>query len=130
MGYTIKTIDCNVTIPAKHIADTELFVLYAHEHGFEGAHVLDDGSVALGWMNGKSSTEDELLDEIAPRVPDGSYIVWQGEDDEMWADVFMDGERFNLNVTIRVELGNIDTFTDPGTMRKLEAWADDHGIRP
>lgn len=46
--------------------------------------------ISLGYDN-KTGQQDLFLEAIAPWVRDGSYIVWRGEDDSLWVDVFAKG---------------------------------------
>lgn len=51
----------------------------------------DDGNVTDLAYDNKSGQEELFLNAIAPLVKEGSYIGWQGEDGEMWVNVFKGG---------------------------------------
>lgn len=59
--------------------------------GFE-TEIDDAGDICGLAYNNKTGNEDLFLKTLAPWVEDGSIIVWNGEDGDIWADVFEDGE--------------------------------------
>lgn len=104
MGYDINTRGVNFKIPAdklnaatealnKHEGNVQMetAVEILSEIGFEGCHINQDGDLDLGWYNSKSHDEEQYLVALAPFVPAGSYVNWEGEDGEHWQDYF-DGE--------------------------------------
>lgn len=104
MGYDVSTRGVNFTIPAdkleaataalnKHKGNDEMEAAdeILREIGFEDCHISEAGALELGWYNGKSRDEEEFLIALAPFVPAGSYVNWEGEDGEHWQDYF-DGE--------------------------------------
>lgn len=104
MGYDVNTRGVNFTIPADKLAaatetlnkrrgneEMETADEILREVGFEDCHISEDGALQLGWYNGKSIEEEETLIALAPFVPAGSYVNWEGEDGEHWQDYF-DGE--------------------------------------
>lgn len=70
-----------------------------NEVGFD-TWTEDDGSLSIGGYSDKSGDEDKFLEALAPFVPDGSYVSWEGEDGEHWQHYF-DGE------TMTVKSGSI-----------------------
>lgn len=58
--------------------------------GFE-VDETEYGIEILSYDN-KSGQEDIFLNALAPYVVPDSYIRWQGEDGELWSDVFQDGK--------------------------------------
>lgn len=50
-----------------------------------------DGNINDIYYDNKSGQENIFLDALAAYVEDGSYILWHGEDDEMWVSVFENG---------------------------------------
>lgn len=149
MGYNVKTIDSHVTIPKDRVLEAGkaaadlidedhdrnwevtpgTLVEAAREAYFEGAEIDDNGDFRLNWYNDKTISEEVFLDTIAPYVTDESYITWIGEDDEMWADVFMGGVRYMLPVYIRV-LADPEKYLPEHreNVRKIAVWADRMGI--
>lgn len=47
-----------------------------------------DGSVSLEFYDGKTGCERTFLREAAPYIKPGSYVVWAGDDGDVWADIF------------------------------------------
>lgn len=44
----------------------------------------NDGGLSLSGYADKTGDEDVFLEALAPFVPDGSYVNWEGEDGEHW----------------------------------------------
>lgn len=53
--------------------------------------INDKEYLSIQSYDDKTGAEDEFLKACAPFIEPGSYIVWRGEDEEMWVDIF-DGE--------------------------------------
>jgi hypothetical protein len=60
------------------------------ELGFETDHDSKGGLCILYYDN-KSGSEDLFLEAVAPYADEGSYLVWRGEDGEMWRNVVRNG---------------------------------------
>lgn len=59
---------------------------------FEGSVIDDNGDLVLGFYDNKHGNQDVFLEYLAPFIDAGSYVVWTGEDHEMWRNEF-DGEK-------------------------------------
>lgn len=104
MGYDVNTRGVNFTIPAdkleaataalnKFNGDEQMDAaeVILREVGYEDCHIDEDGALQLGGYCGKSIEQEEYLIALAPFVPAGSYVNWEGEDGQHWQDYF-DGE--------------------------------------
>ena len=104
MGYNVNTRGVNFTIPAdkleaatealnKHKGNDEMETAeeILREIGFKECEITATGDLELNWYQGKSHDEEEYLVALAPFVPAGSYVNWEGEDGQHWQDYF-DGE--------------------------------------
>jgi hypothetical protein len=67
--------------------------------GFECDQCLD-GSLNVYGYDSKTGAEDIFIAALAPFVPDGSYMEWQGEDRSMWRILFEKGEVKHQEATI------------------------------
>ncbi len=61
------------------------------EVGFEPDQT-DDGDLVLGYYNSKSGQEALFLAAIAPYAVPGSFVIWEGEEGEIWRDIVVDGK--------------------------------------
>lgn len=68
--------------------------------GFEDSEYREDDTFVLGAYDSKTGQEDLFLETIAPFVADGSHIMWEGEDGELWVNVFDQGAMETKNVKI------------------------------
>lgn len=59
--------------------------------GFYITESRDDGSISLSGYDSKTGQEELFLAVLAPLVRDGSFIVWRGEDGEVWRNVVVNG---------------------------------------
>jgi hypothetical protein len=48
----------------------------------------DDGSIAYLSYDNKIGQESLFLESLVGLIEEGSYIVWRGEDGEMWKEIF------------------------------------------
>lgn len=121
MGYSIRTLDTNFTIPSNNMEEAHKALCQLNskdapnnEGSFQGQastsalHSVEDIMQELGFLtdilpsgdltvlsyNGKSADEEDFLEALAPFVEDGSYIEWIGEDNSLWRDYFVDGDMF------------------------------------
>lgn len=135
MGYHVRIVDCDFTIPTENFAEAYKALCELNNHnelkrGGRSPCVAKDGphdGVWFSWMdwnypekcNGlvevlehvgfdvgydeergityldydaKMGNEDVFLNALAPFVNDGSYIEWEGEEDEVWKHVYSNGK--------------------------------------
>lgn len=59
----------------------------------------EDG-LFIHYFNSKFGDERVFLVAIAPYIEDGSYIIWRGEDGQLWRDRFRDGKMFVSNAVV------------------------------
>lgn len=59
--------------------------------GFE-TKAVDGGFSIVTYNMDKIGQEELLLAVLAPYCPEGSYIVWRGEDGEMWSHIVSGGK--------------------------------------
>lgn len=62
-----------------------------NEFGFEHIDFDNLGNIESLSFDSKTGNEDALLEAIAPFVEPGSYIEWQGEEQDIWRNSFYDG---------------------------------------
>lgn len=58
--------------------------------GFDVHYDAHGNVISLGYDN-KTGQESLFLESIAPWMENKSYIVWRGEDDSIWVQVFANG---------------------------------------
>jgi hypothetical protein len=55
--------------------------------GFEMERT-EDGSIIIGGYDSKMGQEDLFLDALCPLFTEDSYLVWRGEDGDLWRNEF------------------------------------------
>jgi hypothetical protein len=72
--------------------ETKDLVKWFQEWGFEDV-LYDEESYFIDlYYNTKTSNEQFMLECVAPAFSPGDFIIWQGEDNTYWKNVF-DGEK-------------------------------------
>lgn len=79
------------------------------ELGFE-TFFSDEGDLAIGYFNSKAGQEDLFLDAISPLSK--GYIVWKGEEGELW------GETYGGAKVVRKERKDPPDYSDIVTYEK------------
>lgn len=64
------------------------------ELGFH-TEIDEEGNLRILAYDNKNNQEELFLKACAPYVAEGSYIIWQGEDEKMWKHEF-DGETMTV----------------------------------
>jgi hypothetical protein len=83
-GPSFRWMDEDYDTKARDLKD--IFDMLSFDGDYE-----EDGSYTLYGYSDKTGDEEIFLRELAPYVTAGSYIIWQGEEGELWKMIF-DGE--------------------------------------
>lgn len=59
-----------------------------------------EGNVSVDFFDSKIGAEGLFMNALAPFIPNDQYMIWRGEDGEMWRWVFIDGEMIEQSAKI------------------------------
>ena len=61
-----------------------------------------EDAIEINGYDSKAGQENIFLDALAPYIENGSYIRWRGEDDEMWSNIFEDGQMITREAQVTI----------------------------
>jgi len=113
-------------MPENYPAETETLLDILDLLGF-AVHLDSDGNIdSIGYDN-KTGNEEIFFMALAPYVKDGSWVLWHGEDDEIWGWEFADGRMYlrSVRITLAGERStptylHINEHLEPGTKGRYE----------
>ncbi len=121
MGYYIHQVDAYIDVRQPQADEVRrLHTAHVTKDGHRDAHfdIEEDGYgkrdiTGLNFLGQKSGHgEEEELRAIAPAMPDGNYVEFQGEDGERWRWAFHKGKLVEL--TSKLEWAELPTALETG----------------
>lgn len=86
-------------MPENYPAETETLIDILELLGFEIGYDTDGNINGLAYYN-KTGNEEIFFMALAPYVENGSWVMWQGEDGDMYGWEFADGKLWMRSVKV------------------------------
>jgi hypothetical protein len=91
-GVAEKWYGWTKTSDLKRAIDDRNIIEWFKAWGFDEVRYDNEFYYLDFYYNTKTSNEQFMLKCLAPAFSDGDYIIWTGEDDSFWKNVFNDGK--------------------------------------